>query len=505
MKKILSFISAFILVLCMAVSAFSFAACDTGDRPPVGDGTDRTEKVTLLSDMSAPKFLAKAYNATVGNFTLELTLNDGGKSGENVGKIKYDEKTGYEISSEIGETLYGDGLQYVSTREEDGVSYPYAAYETENAFLPAKINETDLTDMIDLALTYAGMTDLQAKGGENERVLKIEISLEDTLNALIGIAKNDIDEPLIKALTDAANEFIDEDITQSELSGLIVYCLDTDLNTVLSEGKFIDKLKFMSLYLVMKDALKEVYELPSFNDFMKAYGDMTLGQVLETSGEELTSFLSSTTLRQYLSEFEYTEGTWADFFASDLPTAVKNADITLTARAGADNKMKDFSAETRFEATAVPVFKAALAEDATLTETSADIDIEYLLKGEFSDIGTTVVEMPKDYAVVGEKTVFVSGGGSYGFRRGNKNTPYGGGSGQTAATVKIDSSQIAEQDRERWLDAVRAVTGGIAVDYERNALTVSEDAYENMLLTRELGMTKLEVAAFEELTFVLDF
>lgn len=533
LKRILSVVLALLLTLCLV---FSLAACDfTLPAPPDPGGgvvPDPTPdppppdpEPEIPQDMPLETFLARAYNAVCENFTLRVqsrSENNGDVREADVFRLVHDSGK-YSLDKDGVNFVYADGLAFTEQPQsevpdtdaderekgdEPDTQAPvepkpdlaplYSAMEMPQGYPALKpIEQRKLEALLELAGVQGTVT-----GSQTGYRFETAVSLEKQANAVLAVLRRDIDERAIVAVTDVVNVLSGNAYTEEEAAALLAYYGDTPLKTLLADGKILSEQEFSVLYNTVKGLLSGAYEIPSYGDFMKRYGALSLCELLKKgSVKDLLASWEDKTLYELLRVYPYTAATWGDFFRSAVEeTAFALFRLDVSLHADENFIIDSFAVRCATKLLHAPVFKAALADGGVQCDYVFS-DRTRTLSGTFSQVGKSAVTAPERYVVVGEKRILVKAAGEYPFHSGTQNVKY---NADGSLAFEIESQPIADDDMKVWVELFKKIKKGTAADYDRKVLTFSEEAYENLVKAVEMGMTRLTVRAFKELNFTVE-
>lgn len=503
----------FIRAVCLLLTlflAFAFAACFNQDFPPEdivippdgGGSQEPDEDVPPQpqppADVELTEFFARAYNAMAQNFTISIsaqTSADGINSdAKEVFSLIYDctgQEAEYELADENGKSIYKDGLLFAQTEQED----VYTAVVGESALPRFELIEQRklqaLLEMLSLSGTVSGQADGYIYNAKSDLTLHG--------NAVLNIFKQNIHESAIVCAAGLINYFADASYTTEQAEELILFYGDAPLIQILQRGEIISPDEFRILYNTVRGLLQGSYEMPAYSEFMNKYSSKSLSELLHAgSAAGLIDYLKDNTLYALLSAYEYTDATLADFFAaSDVETSFELLELSIDFKADKNFVLSEFNFSILSSMKDVPVFETSLTEGGLKREI-INVKNGFALTGSFSDVGNSKAEMPLKYALVGEQIILISGGGNYPLLCGSENVRINEDDG---LKLEIESSPV--EDPAAWAEVVKKIGAGMKIDYEDRKLTVTDEAYENIVKAFEMGMTRLTVRAFENVDFII--
>lgn len=505
MKKMRKFVKTLFIAIVALVCALALFACGFSD---VTDPTEpqpslppSSQTAAELKELDLTELLAKAYNKTAPNFTLELTSESEGKT--ECATIIYDAKVGYKIIAGGSESVYSDGLLYIKTgggNEESGNASEgiWQAFESDAFVALNAVKERNLEAAFDLILPYLGIdVDKKADTDGDKYVVQTQSSRAEELNALLKIAKENIDEKAIVGVTKAVNYLNDSSLSQEEFEALFVLYGDSTFEELLKQGKPINGELLSASYEMIRLLLEGGIDLPSFSELSDALGGLTLSGLFgRGSAEETIALWKEQTLRERLENYPYTDGTLADFVASDAPTVFTKADASFKLYADSSFTFTEFIYTSYISARDVPVFTESLVSGGLKT-TLKDAEFETKVRGKFLSVGSSRVDVPENYVVVGREHLTVDSAGKYAVKRGTANRP-------TQKTGIVAVGAGADFDGSQWVSLLKKIAGGITLDNENGLLCVSAAGYESMKLAMSEGLTELRVTTYEEFEFVVN-
>lgn len=487
----------FVVALVCALTLFACNKPTQNGEPTPPPQTKPEPPVKQLREVDLTEFLAQVYNRNAPNFTLDAAVSDGGEN--QAFKFVYDAKVGYCAEYEGGETVYSDGFLYRKAADDSNGAEWYAT-ESDAFFEFKTIKQRNLEAILELLLPYIGIdTETEVAAVGEEYVLKIKKDYTEVVNALLAIAKKDIDEKAIVGVTEAWNYLRGSSLTPEEFEREFVFYGDSTFNELLKEGKPIREETLAATYATISLLLYESYRLPSYNELKSMYGDLSLSALIgKRSAREVADLWKEETLRERLQNYPYTDGTVADFVASDAPTKFTKAETSAELSTDASFALTTATFTQTVQAKDAPVFSASLNGDGIKTEIK-DYAREIRTECKFSHIGVSVVKVPEKFAVVGEEHLTVNRAGKYAIKRGNANRPV-----RNISVAAYGGDGVGEDldDSKQWVELLKQIAEGLKLDDEGGTLTVSADGYKSMKRAVSEGLTALRVRAYEEFYFL---
>lgn len=463
--------------------------------------------VQEMTEVDLTEFLARVYNRNAPNFTANIDISDGDKT-DGI-KLVYDAKVGYGVTAKDEEIVYSDGLLFKKADKEQTGGLKTAdeeqwLAEESDAFFEFKtIKQRNLEAVLELLLPYLGVdTESEVDIIGREYVLQLEKDSAETLNGLLAIAKENIDEKAIVGITKAWNYLNGSELTQDEFEALFVFYGDSTFKELLKAGKPISEEALVATYTLIKSLLADSYKLPSFYELKNKYGDLTLSGIIGLgSAQDTAAMWKEQTLRERLEKYPYTDATVADFVASDAPTEFTVSKTVSAFRADPSFALTTAKFTQSIKIKDAPVFSESLIGGGIKTEIK-EYSVEKVINCAFENIGKSIVKVPEDYAVVGEERITVNCAGKYTIKRGTKNKALpniivtaDGGDGVGGPNL---------DDSKEWVELLKRICDGLTLDNEAGTLSVSADSYNGMKAAVKEGLITLKIKAYEEFDFILN-